>query len=332
MHIDTDEGGNIMKKVLSFVLVFCLALFMIAGGASTEATATTYLSLGTGGVTGVYYPLGGVIANIISNNIPGYNCTAESTGGAVENVMLLSRNKIDIGFVDASSAYNAQNKLRAFANEDIKNLRGVVSIYLEAVQLVTLDKNIKSISDLKGKKVAVGSPGSGTETMARDLFALYEMDYDDIIEDFLGFGDASAGLKDRTLDAGIIWAGVPTSGIMELGAQHEISMLNFSDEMIEKLKVSHPFCVPMRITKKYYSSLLEDITTIAVPATLQVRADLPEEFVYDFLVALFGNLDLLAGAHARGGDLSLESALNGLEKIEMHPGAVKFYKEKGLMK
>jgi TRAP transporter TAXI family solute receptor len=318
-----------MKKNVALGAVLVLALILSGCGVSA---AETYLSLGTGGVTGVYYPLGGALANLITKNIPGYNCTAESTGGAVENTMLIYRNKIDIGFVDASSAYNAPRKKGAFANEDIKNLRALVSMYPEAVQVVTLDGKIKTISDLKGKRVAVGSPGSGTETMAKDLLGLYGLTYADINEDFLGFGDASSGLKDKTLDAAFIWAGVPTSGILELGTQHKVRLLNFSSDMVNKLKKTHPFCVPVKITKKQYGSLMEDISTIAVPATLQCRADLSDEFVYNFLDTLFKNLPQIAAAHARGGDLSLKNALNGLDVDNLHPGAVKFYKEKGLIK
>ncbi len=318
-----------MKKNVALGAVLVLALILSGCGVSA---AETYLSLGTGGVTGVYYPLGGALANLITKNISGYNCTAESTGGAVENTMLIYRNKIDIGFVDASSAYNAPRKKGAFANEDIKNLRALVSMYPEAVQVVTLDGKIKTISDLKGKRVAVGSPGSGTETMAKDLLGLYGLTYADINEDFLGFGDASSGLKDKTLDAAFIWAGVPTSGILELGTQHKVRLLNFSSDMVNKLKKTHPFCVPVKITKKQYGSLMEDISTIAVPATLQCRADLSDEFVYNFLDTLFKNLPQIAAAHARGGDLSLKNALNGLDVDNLHPGAVKFYKEKGLIK
>ncbi len=318
------------KKITAFIMMLLVAIFISTS--CGVASAVTYLSLGTGGVTGVYYPLGGAMANLITQKIPGYNCTAESTGGAVENAMLIYKNKIDIGFVDASSAFNAPRKKGAFANEDVKNLRGLVSVYPESVQVVTLDKNIKTIGDLKGKRVAVGSPGSGTEVMAKDLLTLYGLTYDDIKEDFLGFGDASSGLKDKTLDAAFIWAGVPTSGIMELGTQHKVRLLNFSDDMVKKLKKSHPFCVPVSITSKQYSSLMEDITTIAVPATLQCRAELSDEFVYDFLTVLFDNLPVISKAHARGGDLSLKTALNGMDVDNLHPGAKKFYKEKGLIK
>lgn len=319
-----------MKKVFSLITIVCLAIFLTIGAATSDAA--TYLSIGTGGVTGVYYPLGGALANLITKNIPGYNATAESTGGAVENAMLIYKNKIDIGFVDASSAYNAPRKKGSFAKEDIKNLRAVVSMYPEAVQIVTLDPKINTIADLKGKRVAVGSSGSGTEVMAKQLLAMYGLSYKDIKADYLGFGDASSGLKDKTMDAGFIWAGVPTSGIMELGSQHKVKLLNFTPDMVKKIKKAHPFCVPVKITKKTYSSLISDIDTIAVPATLQCRAELTDKFVYDFLTTLFNNLPTIAGAHARGGDLSLKTALSGLDVKNLHPGALKFYKEKGLIK
>lgn len=318
------------ERRIAFVLL--LLVMVIAMSCSVANAAPKYISIGTGGVTGVYYPLGGAIANLITQNVPGYDCTAESTGGSVENTMLIYKNKIDIAFVDASTAYNAPRKIGPFAKENVKNLRGLVSVYPEAVQVVTLDDNIKTIADLKGKRVAVGSPGSGTEVMAKDLLALHGLTYDDITEDFLGFGDASSGLKDKTLDASFIWAGVPTSGIMELGTQHKVRLLNFSEDMIQQLKTSHPFCVPQKITTEQYSSLIEDITTIAVPATLQCRADLSDEFVYSFLTVLFDNLPQIAGAHARGGDLKLETALYGMDLDNLHPGAKKFYEEKGLIK
>lgn len=297
----------------------------------TAAYSATYLSIGTGGVTGVYYPLGGALANLITKNIPGYNATAESTGGAVENEILIHRKQIDIGFVDASSAYNAPRGQGSFANAPIHDVRAVLSMYPEAVQIVTLNAKINTIADLKGKKVAIGSPGSGTEVMAKNIFNIYDMTYDDIQADYLGFGDASSGLKDNTVDAAFIWAGVPTSGIMELGTQNAVKLLNFTPEMVEKIQQAHPFCVPVGVTQKQYSSLIEDVNTIAIPATLQCHADLPEQFIYDFLTTVFNNLSTLAGAHARGGDVSLKTALSGLDVDNLHPGALKFYKEKGLI-
>ena len=206
--------------------------------------------------------------------------------------------------------------------------------YATIVTLVKADSeyaNATSIADLAGKKVAVGSAGSGTEVMARTLLGLYGMTYDDIEEDFLGFGDASTGLKDKTLDAAIIWAGAPTSGLLELGAQNDFYMIDIPADKMAELKASQPFCVEATMDSSIYSGMKNTATTIGVPATICAREDLSEQLVYDFLVATFDNLQTVAESHTQGANLSLETCLMGLESAELHPGAVKFYTEKGLL-
>lgn len=337
------------KKIFASILAIAMTLSLAACGAKEAPAAsgsapaasapaapaatgsTEYLSLGTGGVTGTYYPLGGAFANLITNNIAGYNCTAESTGGAVENAWLLARGEIDIGFVDASTVYQAQNSLGDFADGGAASIKGIMSIYNEIVQLVSCNPDITSIEDLRGKKVAVGSAGSGTEVMARTLLGLYGMTYDDIEEDFLGFGDASTGLKDKTLDAAIIWAGVPTSGLLELGAQNDFYMIDIPADKMAELKESQPFCVEATMDSSYYSGMKNTANTIGVPATLCAREDLSEQMVYDFLATTFDNLQVIADSHSQGANLSLETCLLGLESAELHPGAVKYYTEKGLL-
>lgn len=339
------------KKIFASILAVAMTLSLAACGAKQEAPAapstsapaastatpapstgaTEYLSLGTGGVTGTYYPLGGALANLLTNNVPGYNCTAESTGGAVENAWLLARGEIDLGFVDASTVYQAQNSEGDFSDGGAASIKGVMAIYNEIVQLVSCDPSITSIADLAGKKVAVGSAGSGTEVMARTLLGLYGMTYDDIEEDFLGFGDASTGLKDKTLDAAIIWAGAPTSGLLELGAQNDFYMIDIPADKMAELKASQPFCVEATMDSSIYSGMKNTATTIGVPATICAREDLSEQLVYDFLVATFDNLQTVAESHTQGANLSLETCLMGLESAELHPGAVKFYTEKGLL-
>ena len=338
------------KKIFASILAVAMTLSLAACGAKQEAPAATpsapaasapaaapstgateYLSLGTGGVTGTYYPLGGALANLLTNNVPGYNCTAESTGGAVENAWLLARGEIDLGFVDASTVFQAQNAQGDFSDGGAKSIKAVMSIYNEIVQLVSCNPDITSIADLAGKKVAVGSAGSGTEVMARTLLGLYDMDYDDIEEDFLGFGDASTGLKDKTLDAAIIWAGAPTSGLLELGAQNDFYMIDIPADKMALLKESQPFCVEATMDSSIYSGMKNTANTISVPATICAREDLSEQLVYDFLKATFDNLQTVAESHAQGANLSLETCLLGIETAELHPGAVKFYTEKGLL-
>jgi len=316
-----------MKKFLAVLMVIVMSFC-----ACTVAFADKYLSIGTGSVTGVYYPLGGALSSIISNQIDGFSCAAESTGGAVENAGLLINGEIDLGFVAASTLYDAQHGLNSFEGMDGTKVKALFSFFPEVVQILSVDPEIKSIPDLKGKRVAVGSAGSGTEVMARAVLAIYGMSYDDIEEDFLGFGDAASGLKDGTCDAAFTWAGIPTASVMELCATHNISMISFSDEELKKLMTVSSYCVPAKITKETYPKMYEEAQSFSIPAIICASADLDEEFVYNFMVTVFDNMELLAQTHERGGDLSLETALDGLDGAILHPGAERFFREKGIIK
>ena len=328
-----------MKKrivITSLLLAIALLFSACAGGAAPAAngsqkTETKYLSIGTGSVTGVYYPLGGALSSIVTNKIDGYSCAAESTGGAVENATLLINGQLDLGFVAASTLYDAQHGLNSFEGMDGSKIKAVFSFFPEVVQIISVDPEIKAITDLRGKRVAVGAAGSGTEVMARALLELNDMSYDDIEEDFLGFGDAATGLKDGTVDVAFTWAGIPTASVMELCATHDISLISFDDAELQRLMQVSSYCVPAQITKDTYPRLYADAQSFSIPAIICCNADLSEEFVYDFLTAVFDNLDLLAETHERGGDLSLETVLNGISDADMHPGAVKFFTEKGVM-
>ncbi len=323
-----------MKKLTSLIaLVLILAMVLSGcGSSSSNMTGTKYLSIGTGSVTGVYYPLGGALASIVTNNIDGYNCAAESTGGAVENAGLLIDGKLDLGFVAASTLYDAQHGLNSFEGKDGTKIQALFSFFPEVVQILSVDPSIKTIPDLKGKRVAVGSAGSGTEVMARAILDIYDMSYDDITEDFLGFGDAATGLKDGTCDVAFTWAGIPTASVMELCATHNISMISFTDEELKELMTVSSYCVPAKITKETYPKMYEDAQSFSIPAIICANTDLDEQFVYDFMVAVFDKMELLAQTHERGADLSLETALDGLDGATLHPGAEKFYREKGIMR
>jgi len=332
-----------MKKFFILILVIALMGTLLIGcsskeeasGETSEEAGTEYkeklVSIATGSVSGTYFPLGGAFSSIINKNMDGVNCSVESTGGSVANILLISENETELAFVAASSAFDALNKQGAFTDKNVDNISGILSLYPEAVQIISTNADIKSVSDLKGKKVAVGAVGSGTETMAKTILGLYGMTYDDITEDFLGFTDASTGLKDNTIDAAFIWAGVPTSGVMDLGSQHDISLINFEEQEVAKLKKISPYAISINIDKSVYSSLVSESTTIAIPAILIGDTELSEEFVYNLLVNTFENQTVLQNAHNRGFDITLETALDGLDGISLHPGAQKFYEEKGLL-
>lgn len=316
-----------MKKTISVILASLLILLSFAGC----SPANRYLSVGTGSVMGVYYPLGGTLASLITDKVEGFQCSAEATGGAVENATLIINGELDLGFVVASTLYDAQNGRNTFAGMDGDRCLALFSFFPEVVQILSTDQNIRTVEDLKGKRVAVGQIGSGTETMARTILELHDMSYDDIEEDFLGFSDAAAGLKDNTVDAAFTWAGIPTASVLELGTTHGISMVGFSPEKLDALTEQFPYCVPTEITKEHYPSLYEPVQTFSIPAVVCGSAALSEDFVYDLLVTVFDNLEKFSQTHERGGDLSLETALTGLSGAKLHPGAEKFYREKGIL-
>lgn len=216
-----------------------------------------------------------------------FGCFLECTGGAVENATLIMDGSLDLGFVAASTLYDAQHGLNSFEDKNTDQCLAVFSFFPEVVQILSAD--------------------------------------------FLGFSDAASGLKDHTVDVAFTWAGIPTASVMELGTTHSISMIHFTDEELEDLMQISSYCVPAKITKECYPSLYEDTQTFSIPAIICCSADMSDEFVYDLLTTLFDNLDLLAQTHERGGDLSLETALDGLEGAKLHPGAEKFFREKGLL-
>ena len=317
-----------MKK-FSVLVVAILAVFMLSGVASADRM---FVSMGTGGVSGVYYPLGGGMASVMNMHMDGVNCSVESTGGSVSNINLMKKGESQLGMSASSIFYDAVHGKGAFKNEPVENVLGILSLYPEAVQIVTLaDSGINSIADMKGKKIAVGAFGSGTELMAKALLAIEGITYDDINEDYLGFGEASTGLKDRTIAAGFIWAGVPTSGIMDLASLNKISLVSIEKQKIVELKETMPFISSVTIPAGTYKGMKKDCTTLAIPAVLGGRADLSEEFVYNMLKTLFENHDQLVQSHTRGKDVTLETALDGLDDVPLHPGAVKYYKEKGIL-
>ena len=316
-----------MKKFVSIACVFVFVIMCFSGCGQTEK----YISVGTGSVMGVYYPLGGALSTLITNEIDGYSCSAESTGGAVENATLIVEGGLDIGFVDAKTVYDVQHGNDSFAGKDTDKCLALFSFFPEVVQIVSTDENVKTVEDLRGKRVAVGQTGTSTQVMAKTILELYGMTYDDIKADYLGFSDAASGMKDNTVDVAFTWAGIPTASVQELGTTHGISIISFTDAELEKLMTVSPYCVATTITKDHYASLYADAQTFAIPAIVCASADLSEEFVYDLMVTVFENLDVFAQTHERGGDLSLESALNGLDGAKLHPGARKFFEEKGLL-
>ncbi len=329
-----------MKKSKIFVVllisVFVLSLFMVGCGngngdeenGEPGGERPERLAVATGGTTGVYYPLGGGIANIISENVDGVTANAESTGASVENVNLLSDGDVDFAMVQNDIAYYAFNGEEMFDDQDpMENLRGIATLYPETIQIVAdANAGINSIEDLVGKRVAVGAPGSGTEANARQILAAHGISYDDFTADFLSFGEAADNLRDGNVDAAFVTAGTPTAAITDLSTQHNVILLSMDQDKIDALIADYPYYAQVEIAGGTYRNQDDDVTAVAVMAMLAVRAELDDDLIYDITEAIFTNLNVLANQHARGGDVTLEGALDGMS-LEVHPGAQRYFDE-----
>ena len=317
-----------MKKVIIVTLVALLAAFSF----TAVASAATYMSVATGGTSGTYYAVGGALAAAVTKDGK-IQCTAETGNASVANANLIATKGIEIAFVQNDITYWAVNGQLMFQGKPLKNIRAVASLYPEHVQVViSKESGIKSINDLKGKRVGVGAPGSGVEGDVQAIFGVAGLTYKDLKQaNFLDFAATASRFKDNQIDAGFVVAGYPTAAIMDLTTTKDVDLLNFDKAFLDKLHKQYPFFVASKIPGKTDKGIDKDVMTPAVMAILITHEDVPEQQIYDFVSAMFKNLDDIAAVHAKGKEITLKGALDGLT-APLHPGAAKFYKEKGLIK
>lgn len=318
-----------MRKGIIVTLVALLAALSMGAAA---LAAPTYMSIATGGTTGTYYAVGGALAAAVTKG-GNIQCTAETGNASVANMNLVATKGIEIAFVQNDITYWAYNGELMFQGKPLKNIRAVASLYPEHIQVVVAkDAGIKTIADLKGKRVGVGAPGSGVEGDVQAIFKVAGLTYDDLKKaDFLDFAATTSRFKDNQIDAGFVVAGYPTASIMDLTTTKEVGLLSFDDGMLAKLQKEYPYFVPSVVPANTYKGITEEAKTPAVMAILVTNDSVPDEQIYQFLTAMFDNLADVAAVHAKGKEISLEGALNGLT-APLHPGAEKFYKEKGVLK
>lgn len=316
-----------MRRLKMKVLATALALSLVVAFGATAQAAKNFVSIATGGTAGTYYPLGGAIAKAVSED-PAIQATAETGNASVANVNLITKGEIEIAFVQNDISYWAYNGELMF-KEPLKNLRAIASLYPEHIQIIVGDKGIKTLADLKGKRVGVGAPGSGTEGDAQAIFGVAGIKYDEMSVNFLDFAATTSRFKDNQIDAGFVVAGYPTASVMDLATTKDITLLNFDDATMEKLVKTHPYFVPSVVPAGTYSKIDQDVKTPAVMAILITHDKMPDEVIYNFTKGMFENLPVIHAAHAKGKEINLETALDGLT-VPLHPGAAKYFKEKGL--
>ncbi len=304
-----------------------LALFLVLMLAITFAVGAQkqFLNIATGGTAGVYYPLGGAMAEIINKNVPNVNATAVSTGASVANLNMLASGEVQVAMVQNDITFYAYNGAEMFKDKKNANLRGLSTLYYETIQVVTLaSSGIRSLSDCKGKRVAVGAAGSGTEANARQILESVGIGYNDIRVQYLNFAEAANGLRDGNVDVAFVTAGYPTAAIRDVAAQRDVVIVPIPSVTADRIIAKYPFYAKQIIAKDAYAKQTTEVPTIAVKAMLVVPASMSEQMVYDLTRAIYGNLDRLALAHAVGKAITKDTADEGMP-IPMHPGALKFF-------
>lgn len=324
--------GDMMKR-FKVGLGFALFALMIVSGAffSCSKFVNTNFILATGGTSGTYYPFGGAIANIWNTKVQNMNVTAQATGASAENLRLISKGEAEFAIVQNDVMDYAFNGSDMFAGQKLANLATIGTLYPEVIQIAaSTSSGIKSVKDMKGKRVSVGDAGSGVEFNAKQILLGYGLSFDDIKKANLSFKESSDAIQNGTLDACFITAGVPNAALQELALTAGLVLIPVNGAEASQIMNTYGYYTQFDIPSGTYKGSDVVTTTLAVKATLAVSSKLDEKVVYDLTKALFENQADLAASHAKGKELSASYAVTGVS-VPFHPGAAKYYKELGLL-
>lgn len=316
----------IMRRLTT--IAGALALVVAAGcGAPAERT---FLTIATAGTGGVYYPLGGALAQIYSAALPGVNASAQSTVGSVFNVQAVQQGRADVAFTMGDIAWFAYEQGTDSDPTPHRKLRTLAVLYQNTVQIVARrDGPLHTIADLRGQRVGVGAPGSGTEVSARVVIEAHGLSYADVRPDYLSFAEVAAQMQDRTLDAGVVTASFPVSAITDASMTVGVRLLPVSDEALARIRAQYPFFTRVTIPAGTYRGQDEDVPTVAVENLLVVSEDLDEQLAYDLTRLLFESLEELGRTHAAAKEIDVADAATA--PIPLHPGAERYYRERGVL-
>jgi TRAP transporter TAXI family solute receptor len=324
------------RLAVATALAVSTACLTAAFTPAAVAQERVFFGIATGGTGGTYYPLGGMLAQLISNKVTlggkKLSATAETAGASVANAQLLARKDIESAFVAADILDAAYNGKGQFEGKAVKNLRALGALYPEQVQLVTLaNANVQAFKDLKGKSVSSGSPGSGQWQLLGDLLEAHGMTRKDIGEDLSSFTQSVDKIKDGNLTASLITAGAPTSSITDLANARDIRIVPLTGPEIEALRKKQPYYASVQLPANTYKGQSAPVTTLAVMAIWATHDGLSEQMAYEVTKALYENTETLGQVHPKGKEIALKTALQSVS-IPLHPGAEKYYREKGLIK
>ena len=317
-----------MKRML---LLLVSGILVLSAAAAFAADAKR-MTMATGGTSGVYFPLGGAISQILTSKSNGtLSVTAQATGASGENMRLTNAGEVDIAIVQNDVADAAFNGVEPFKTK-LGNVRAIARLYPEYVHVVaSKGSGVKRLEDFKGKKVSVGARGSGNEVNCRQMFDFYGLNYNNITPIFLPYGETADQFKDRALDGFVFTIGTPNPAIQDITTAQEVVFVPLDGAKSDAVVAKFPYLVKSAIPANTYKGQTQPVPTLSVQAILVVNKDMPDDVAYAVTKALFDNVDGIATAHNKGSEITLQQATDGIT-IPFHPGAAKYLKEKGVMK
>jgi len=315
--------------IYSRLAAFAVALAIVLS--APAAMAQSFINILTGGTSGVYYPLGVAIAKIYSDKIPNAKTQVQATKASVENLVLLQRGSGELAFTlgDSLKAAWDGDEEAGFRNK-LDKLRTIGAIYPNYIQIVaTAESGIKTLADLKGKSLSVGAPKSGTELNSRAILSAAGMTYKDLGKvEYLPFAESVDLMKNRQLNATLQSAGLGVASLKDLSTSSPINVVSVPKEIVDK--IGPPFVAAI-IPANTYPGQDKDVPTAAVVNYLVTSSAVSDDLAYQMTKLIFDSLPELANAHAAGKEIKLDTAASG-SPVPLHPGAIRYYREKGLIK
>lgn len=316
-----------MKRIL------VTALAMLAFAASAHAQQQVRLSISTGGTGGVWYPMGGAMANVLSKYMPNTAVTAEVTGASVDNLKLIAARKTDVGFSMVDTAWDAMNGTGKFKGNKV-SMRTLAVVHPLVMHVVTTEgRGIEKMGDLKGKRVSTGSPGSGTEVMALRILESYGINPEkDITRERLSVAEAANALKDRKIDAFMHAAGIPLPAVTDVAATPgiKLKLIDHAAGLEAMRKKYGPIYSAGKIPARSYPGQDRENRTINVWGVLFVHESMSEKLAHDIVKTLFEHQKDLVIAHREAENMTFENQTIGATAVPWHPGAVKYFAERGI--
>ena len=322
-----------IKKILIILSLMTITIFIIGCEKSKKSSETSFnrsnefITIATGPTSGIYFPIGGSFAETLKS--AGYKTSVQATGASAENISMILKGESELAIAMQDSVMQAYKGFGAYEGKANNKLRAMMRLWPNYVQLVTLkNSGINSVEDLKGKRVGVGAANSGVELNARMIYEAYKMSYSDSKVDYLSYGEAIDQMKNGQIDAAFVTSGIPNGTIMELSTSYDMKIVPINGAGRDALIAKYPFFSPTTIPANTYNNK-EDIESVFVYNIMLVNSDLSDDLVYDMISIIFNNISVVKSSHnAADKNIDLSFGVKDIA-IPLHPGAEKFWKEKG---